>query len=103
MLSQDCFIRIYLQRLFILIIAFIIIGSAFSQTAKKSNPDSLVPYRIKAKWGFSDVNGIIIIKPEYQSVTFFYNNLSIVQKHNLYYLVDSKNKKVSKRKFSEAS
>lgn len=103
MLSQDCFIRIYFQRLFILIIAFIIIGSAFSQTGKKSNPDSLVPYRIGAKWGFSDVNGKIIIKPEYQSVSFFYNKLAIVQKHNHYYLIDSKNRKASKKKFSEAS
>lgn len=94
-------LRFYSKRVILVLLILTHFGSVFSQHTKKINPDSLVPYRDVAKWGFSDVNGNIIIKPQYQSVSFFYNDRAIVKKHNHYYLINSKNKRTSKTNFSD--
>lgn len=85
----NTFSRVFYKRVILTILVLVCFGEAFSQDVKKINPDSLVPFRAGSKWGFSDVNGNLIIKPQYQSVSFFYNNRAIVKKHNKYYLINS--------------
>lgn len=65
----------------------------YSQTVKS---DSLVPYRIGNKWGYSNFQGVLLINPQYDEVKFFCANRAIVKKIGLYYLIDSKNKIIIK-------
>ncbi len=63
--------------------------------------DTLIPYRVKNKWGYSDYNGKIKIKPQYDSVSFFGNvslpevgYLTVVAEKNQLGLINNKGKLV---------
>jgi hypothetical protein len=84
----------------ILIFSSIIVNQSYGQK------DKLYPYRVKNKWGFSDVNGNILIKPQYDSVTVFFEHYftgiycSKVVKNNKEAYIDSSNKYLT-RKFDK--
>jgi hypothetical protein len=39
---------------------------------------SLIPYRVGNLWGYSNVEGVIVLEPKYKEVNFFYGPLAIV-------------------------
>jgi hypothetical protein len=49
----------------------------------------LIPYRKGGKWGFSDVNKMLLIPCHYDEVNFFEIGTSIVKKGNKYGLIDT--------------
>ena len=48
-----------IKKVFFMLLAVLYILSGHSQTV---NSDSLVPYRMGNKWGYSDMSGNIVIK-----------------------------------------
>ena len=87
--------KIFLSFIFLLIVNL----SLFSQT-------DLVPYRLKDKWGYSDLKGNIKIKVKYDSVGIFkaYKpekiKVAIVKKNNKFGLIDENGKKLIPVKYS---
>lgn len=67
----------------------------------------LVPYRSGNKWGYSNTNGDIVIKPKYRTVNFFYSNTKVngiapVKRLKKYFYINKKGKKCFKEKFDKA-
>ncbi len=86
------------RRSILIIFIFLFQVSSYSQTAV--NPEKFVPYRIANKWGYSNREGIILIKPQYDSASLFYEGRAIVKAKDLYYLINSKNIKINKTGFN---
>lgn len=86
-----------IRLLIILLFSSIVFNPTYGQKVK------LYPYRIKNKWGFSDVHGNIIIQPQYDSVTTFHENYitgiycSKVIKNKKEAYIDSTNKYLTKK------
>ena len=85
------------RRSILIIFIFLFQVSSYSQTAV--NPEKFVPYRIANKWGYSNREGILLIKPQYDSASLFYEERAIVKAKNLFYLINSKNTKITKTGF----
>lgn len=72
---------------------------SLAQESECLTEEELIPYRIKNKWGYSDVNGKIIIPVQYDSAGHFGFNrekkpLATVKVNNSYYRIDKTGQKV---------
>ena len=45
-----------------------------SEAQNSYNPELLIPYNDHGKWGFSDTLGKIVIEPQFESASFFYES-----------------------------
>lgn len=71
--------------LVILILSVIVLSEVtnlWAQSDTSSSLPDLIPYRKGEKWGFCDKDKNIIIKPSYNQVNFFDNNLAVVKSIN---------------------
>lgn len=73
---------------------------SLAQESECLTKEELIPYRIKTKWGYSDVNGKIIIPVQYDSAGHFGFNrekkpLATVKVNNNYFRIDKTGQKVS--------
>lgn len=50
----------------------------YSPGNSKSNP-TLIPYRVGNLWGYSNIDGKIIVEPKYVYVNFFYGPIAVVE------------------------
>ena len=79
-----------------LLVAFTI--PVFGQDADMS----LIPYRQGDKWGFAGTDRVIVIKPEYEEVGFFYAGYAVAKKGGKYGYINKKGKVVIPFKFFNA-
>jgi len=79
-----------------ILLCFLLLISFEISFCQSIGSDSLVPYRVGNKWGYSDLKGNLVIEPRYESATFFYKNRAIVEEKNIFYLINPQNKKSSK-------
>lgn len=56
--------------------------------------DNLIAFYNGRKWGYMDNNGVIIIKPQYEEVCAFKNNLAAVKKKGKWGFVNKQNKTI---------
>ncbi len=64
---------------------------------------NLIPYRIGDKWGYSNEDGEIVIKPKFQEVGEFRDKITWVKKRGKYGYIDKKGRKKTCFKFDKAS
>ena len=59
----------------------------------------LIPYRKGDRWGFSDIDGKVIITPKWDYVFPFQDQVAVVMQNRLYLIINRKGKKLSPNKF----
>jgi len=73
-----------MKKLFIVLLIFAKIATVFGQ-----NDNTLIPYRLKNKWGYCDVNGNIKIKPVFEKVELFNKDgYAIVKQSGKFGIID---------------
>ena len=74
-----------------------------SQTYDDALPfyKGLAAVQVKGKWGFIDLNGKIVIEPQFDEVLGFFKNLIIVKSNKKYSLVNVISPKLIPSKFDE--
>ncbi|MCB9360257.1 MAG: WG repeat-containing protein [Flavobacteriales bacterium] len=82
-------------KLYLIILTLFISELSFSQT--------LIPYRKGNKWGYSNNDKQIIIKPKYKEVGIFNDKITWVKKGNKYGYINRTGKLVTKIEFTKAS
>ena len=85
----------------VLILLFLISCSTakdLSYNSKYSDKE-LTPFQTDNKWGYADADGNVIIKPKYDSVGFFYNDIAKVKLKNKYGLIRKDNSYLIKPKY----
>lgn len=86
--------EMHFLKLFFLIFLSAFIGftpSSFGQKATKKS-SQLVPYRVGAKWGFSDNSGKILVQPKYNEIEILNENLFKVRSERLWGIVNKSGK-----------
>jgi len=68
-----------------------------------NEPATLVPYRQGDLWGYCDIKGNLIIKPQYQSATFFFRKQAIVERSHIFYVINEHNKVITKKGYKSIS
>lgn len=84
----------------ILFLISLTVHLSLAQESECLTKEELIPYRIKSKWGYADVNGKIIIPVQYDSAGHFGFNkekkpLATVKLNNSYFRIDKTGQKVS--------
>jgi WG containing repeat len=74
----------------LLVLLLTLTGQLFAQ-----DPDmSMIPYRNGDLWGYADVNKAIIIKPQFEEASLFYEGLAAVKKNGKYGYINKDGKTV---------
>ena len=92
-----------------LILFFLLIGLNTIAAIAQSN--TLIPYRVKDKWGYSDTAGNLIIEAKYQDANFFYYSRAVVKLNNEWKIIngqevvvyESKTDSIDKRYYSQSN
>ncbi|QSE99180.1 WG repeat-containing protein [Fulvivirga lutea] len=59
--------------------------------------ETFVPFRVNDLWGYSDIQGNILIEPQYSEAHFFYDDLATVKhKYGKQYVIDRNNEVIFK-------
>lgn len=86
----------FVQKRYIILTLFMLISYwAYSQT--------LIPYRLGDKWGYTNEQGEIIIKPQYELAGEFREKVTWVKKNGKYGYINKNGKRITYFKFDEAN
>lgn len=85
-----------MKKIYKSILIILAIVNSYSGYSQYVSSESLVPYRVGKLWGYSDYEGNIKIKPQYQSASLFFKYRAIVKKNGLFYLIDMSNNLITK-------
>jgi hypothetical protein len=66
---------------------------AIVSAGAQNNPDTLIPFRLKTKWGYSTTHGKIVIQPQYDTTVLFYRASDGVKFIHCTATIAAKNKK----------